>query len=184
MTKIVAFLAVTSKSATKAQQEEAFAAADYVLRAGRLGPTEIASTLAHKGLDLEPGDVLMFHDPACITIENGSLIRLFVDLLQRQVTLRFVTPALSIVPSDPPSDAQQLLTILDSHWRFMHGLKTHGGVKGRTGRRPKLEAADRETVQGLMAEPGATITSVARKLGVGRATLYGYLDREGIARLN
>ena len=180
--KVVAFLAVTSKSATQAEQEKAFASADYIMRAGRLGPTEIMSTLAHGGIALEPGDVLMFHDPTCLAVETGTIIRLFADLLQRQISLKFVDPTIEIVPSDPPSTAQTLLNVLDRHWRFIHGLKTHGGVKGRTGRRPSLETADREKVQNLLNDASKTMAGIALELGVSRAALYGFLEREGLSR--
>lgn len=182
LAKVIAFLAVTPKSASQAEQEKAFASADHILRGGRLGPTEIKNTLAHHGMALEPGDVLMIHDPACIAIETGSVIGLFVNVLQRGVTIKFVNPPFEITPSNPPSTAEQLLSSLDQHRRFLHGMKTHGGVKGKIGRPPSLAPEDREKVQLLVSDPNNTMAGIARDLGVSRGALYDYLEREGISR--
>lgn len=58
-----------------------------------------------------------------------------------------------------------------------HRGKTMAGTGRRPGAHPKLGAFSVEEVQSMLEQPGASRTSVAKQLGVGRTTLYRFLRK-------
>ena len=61
--------------------------------------------------------------------------------------------------------------------RAQHRGETMAERRIRPGVQPKLATTTPEKVRAMLERPGASRTSVAKELGVGRTTLYRYIDR-------
>lgn len=81
----------------------------------------------------------------------------------------------------------EALTICLATWeagRARHRGKTMADRGRRPGAQPKLGANSAEDLRVMLQRPGASQTSVARELGIGRTTLYRYLKRTSAPRPN
>ena len=179
LAKSILFVAAVRGSPSIDEQRDACAEPDdLIVEAGRLGLTELAERLARKGLAFTPGDTLKIYDLSCIAISTNTLVRVLTRTLEAGVSIRICRPGIVIAPG---SEAEALITLLDQHWRFIHGMKTHDGAKAKTGRKPVLVSEQLPHVRDLLAKTGATTASVARELGVGRTSLFAFLKRHGLS---
>lgn len=103
------------------------------------------------------------------------LVRSLSKLLQAGVNIELLSPPLVIDAGR--SDSHLLIDALDGHYRHIHGLRTHPTERGTKGRRPVLTPEQIPSIRARMAEPGVTASIVAKELGIGRSTLFGYLER-------
>lgn len=180
MARNIAYIAQTRSSPSLETQASAFKDVDQIIKAGRLSATEILKRLRENDMGLEPGDTIHFYDPTCIQLETRTLISLLADYVRQGISVQFVDPPLTIAGNNPTSQLHSLLFLFDRHWRFLHGTQTHGGVRGKLGRRPRLLPSDIPDILQALAEPGATVTSVARQRGIARSTLYGFLQSHNV----
>ena len=70
----------------------------------------------------------------------------------------------------------RLIALLDQHWRHLHGMKTHPN-QSKPGRKARLHPDQLVEIRTRLSQPGATVTSVARDLNIGRTTLFDFLRR-------
>ncbi len=70
----------------------------------------------------------------------------------------------------------RLVAALDNHWRRVHGMKTHSS-DSKPGRKPRLTDDQLPDIRQMLDMRGATVASVAKSLGVGRTTLFDFLQR-------
>lgn len=176
MPKNVLFLAETSKSPTIAEQRAAYEEeGDLLVEAGPIGFHDLPKALARAGDGLEAGDTIKVYDLACIPINTVTLVRMMAKLLRQGVAIRLYKPAVTITP-DEKADAFRLLDALDHHWRLIHGMKTHA-ADSKPGRKALLADDQLSDIRAMLEMKGATVASVAKKLGVGRTTLFDFLQR-------
>lgn len=180
MARNIAYIAQTRSSPTLEVQADAFRDADQIVKAGRLSAIELLKRLRENDMGLVAGDTIHFYDPTCIQLETRTLISLLADYVRQGISVKFVDPPLTIAAADTSSNLHSLLFLFDRHWRFRHGTQTHGGVRGKLGRRPRLQPSDVPDILKALAEPGATVTSVARQRGIARSTLYGFLQSQNV----
>ncbi len=131
--------------------------------------------LARAGDALEAGDTIKVYDLACIPINTVTLVRMMAKLLRQGIVIRLYKPTLTILP-DEQADAFRLLDALDHHWRLIHGMKTHA-TDSKPGRKALLADDQLNDIRAMLEIKGATVASVAKKLGVGRTTLFDFLQR-------
>ncbi len=182
MAKTILYLATTRHSPTVEEQCAACAGPDdFVVEAGRLSFADLAERLVYLGIGLEAGDTLKIYDLVCIDVSTSTLIRMLVSILRTGVTIEICCPEIRIAPDDDPADAIRLLEALDAHWRRIHGIKTKEGVKSKLGRRPRLHDDQLPAIRDMLGRPGATVTTVAGELQVGRSTLFKFLNQRGVS---
>src|SRR3546814_11532364 len=107
-----------------------------------------------------------------------TLVRLMVKLLGKGVAIEFCAPRITLQPGD--GESVRLLAALDGHWRRVHGMKTHSS-EGKPGRKALLHPDRLPEVRAMLPAEGAPYAGVAAQLGVGRSTLYEFLDRQRAA---
>lgn len=174
--KIILFVAETNKSASILEQiERCGGDADLIIEGGKTSIMKLADRLAKDGKALQAGDRLRIYDLSCISINTTSLIRFFSDLLDDGIAIECAMPPIVIEP-DAGNDLFRLVHALDSHWRQVHGMKTHPS-DAKTGRKPLLSEDQLPEIRERLALPGATVAKVAKTLGVGRTTLFDFLQR-------
>lgn len=172
----ILFLAETNLSPSLAEQRaRCEAEGDLIVEAGQVSFLDLPKKLAQSGYTLEPGDKIKVYDLTCLPVNTATLVRMIVKLLRGGVAIELCSPGLVIDP-DTNEDMVRLLVALDSHWRRVHGMKTHP-TNSKTGRKPLLTADRLNEIKAMLAEKDATYDSVAEDLGVGRTTLYDYLQR-------
>lgn len=116
---------------------------------------------------------------------RGAVARV-QELLDRGVFLTTLDEGLRVTPAggDPQSAVFAALGGCMRVWeqrRTEARGRTLRSRQGRAGRRPKLAADDGDRVLALLGAPGAKVPEVARFLGVGRTTLYRFLQGIGHA---
>ena len=174
--KIVLFVAETNKSASIPEQiERCGRDADFIIEGGKASIMKLVDRLAKEGKALRSGDRLRIYDLSCISINTTSLIRLFGELLSEGIAIEFAVPAIVIEPNES-NDLFRFIHALDSHWRQVHGMKTHPS-DAKTGRKALLSEDQLPNIRERLALPGATVAKVAKTLGVGRTTLFDFLQR-------
>ena len=111
-----------------------------------------------------------------------DLIQMLDDFKQRGVKFRSLTEAIDT--ETPTGRAMwQMIGVLAELERSLIAERTRAGVKAaqkrgvKFGRKPKL-TPDRLTHARTLIDQGKTPTEAAKIMGVGRATLYGALQRE------
>ena len=172
---IVAFLAETPGSATIEEQKAQVDPDDFVVVTENRSFSQLADLLAQAGVPLQVGDRIKIHALNCLGLSTDMLVRAFSKLLQSGVCIELLNPPLVIEAGQ--SDGHLLIDALDGHYRHIHGLKTHPTERGQKGRRPVLTPEQIPLIRARMAEPGVTASIVAKELGIGRSTLFGYLER-------
>lgn len=180
MSKTVAFLAECQGSATIEDQKALMPSDAHIIVAGRQSFNKLGDLMARSGMRLEAGDRVAVYDLSCITLSTGTLIRIIDRLLDDGIAFEIVSAGVVIEPT-PDDKLRSLVGALDSHHRYVHGLKTHPETASR-GRKPLLDPEDLATIRSKLEEPGATATSVAKSLGVSRSTLFNFLDRHDRGR--
>ena len=121
------------------------------------------------------------HDLPCLDIATPMLVRAVVKLLKQGVTFEICTPQLVIEPSGDDK-VHAMLEALDSHYRHMHGIKTHPRQMAPAGRKRLLDPSKLPEIQAKLSAPGATQAEVAQSLGVSRSTLFNYLEKYDVER--
>jgi DNA invertase Pin-like site-specific DNA recombinase len=172
----VAFLAETPGSATIEEQKASLGPNDFVVLAGRRNFNQLGELLARNGMALKPGDCVKVFDLSCLAISTTTLIRVLTKLLRAGISVEVVVPKIVIKP-DGMGKPHALLDALDGHYRHVHGIKTHPANTAPQGRKPLLDVDQLPAIRTMLAKPGSTATKVAKQLGVGRSTLFNYLER-------
>lgn len=176
LSKTVAFLAETPGSPTVDSQKKLLAADDEVVLAGKHKFGQLTELLARNGMALKTGDRVKVIDLTCLGLSTVSLIRVLTNLLADGISVEIVQPGIVITPRDIAKN-HALLDALDGHYRHMHGVKTHPADGVQQGRRALLHESQLPEIRAMLDKPGAKATEVAKELGVGRSTLFNYLDR-------
>lgn len=144
-------------------------------------PPIFAATVA----ELKPGDSLVVWKIDRAGRSARHLLQLVEDLNARGVGL-----AITTLGADTTTPAGKMfLTMLAGFAEFetaqMRERTTAGRLEAmkrgvRFGPRPKMTPSKVAAAKQLLRDPAATVSTVARNLGVGRATLYRAL--QGVAR--
>lgn len=176
MAKTVLFLAQTSHSPS-IEEQRAFCeeGVDLIADAGMVSFVDLPKVLAAQGSSLEAGDRIRVYDLTCLPIATTTLLRMLRKVLSNGIAVEFAKPGLVIEP-DADSATYQFIALLDNHWRQVHGIKTHSR-EPRVGRKPRIAKADLPRIRAMLDEDGASVARVAKHLGVGRTTLFDYLQR-------
>lgn len=174
--KNVLFLSEATRSPTIAEQRAACEqVGDLIVDAGEVSFLDMPRALARAGQGLEAGDTIKVYDLTCLPINTMTLVRMMAKLLKQGVTIHFCALNLTILPDDK-ADVVRLISALDHHWRRLHGMKTHA-TDSKPGRKALLADEQIAEIRVMLDAKGATVASVAKKLGVGRTTLFDFLQR-------
>ncbi|MBB6193135.1 DNA invertase Pin-like site-specific DNA recombinase [Sphingobium wenxiniae] len=176
MAKTVLFLAQTSHSPS-IEEQRAFCEedVDLIADAGTVSFVDLPKVLAAQGSALEPGDCIRVYDLTCLPIATTTLVRMLRKVLSNGIAVEFTKPGLVIEP-DADSALFRFIALLDTHWRQVHGIKTHSR-EPKVGRKPRIAEAELPRIRAMLDEDGASVARVAKRLGVGRTTLFDYLQR-------
>lgn len=181
MGKSVAFLAQTPGSATIENQQSCLNPDDIEVLAGRKTFSQLSELLERKGIGLEAGDRVKVHDLSCLAIATPMLVRAIAKLLRNGVSFEICTPRIIVEPG-ADDKLHAMLDALDSHYRHLHGIKTHPAEMSSPGRKQLLDPDKLPEIRERLSAPGATATDVAQELGVARSTLFNYLERYDLDR--
>lgn len=99
-----------------------------------------------------------------------------MKLLKAGISFEICAPHIVVEPT-VGDVAHTIFAELDSHYRHIHGIKTHPPEMARSGRKPFLDSNKLADVRAALSKPGATQAEVAQSLGVARSTLYNFLER-------
>ena len=130
---------------------------------------------------LQPGDTLIVWKLDRLGRNLSDLIRMLDGFKERGIAFRSLTEA---IDSETPTGRAmwQMIGVLAELERSLITERTRAGVKAaqkrgvKFGRKPKL-TPDRLTHARTLIDQGKTPTEAAKIMGVGRATLYGALQR-------
>lgn len=115
-----------------------------------------------------PGDKVLVLHPEVLGPTSERILTICIDLLRHGVTVEAADPHLAATPDMIAAlqlVAHPLIRIRDSR-----------RAAGKKGGRPRaLDSKLLERAVGELERPGATVSSVARKLGIPPATLYRHL---------
>ena len=181
LTTTIAFLAETQGSASVRDQQTCLKADDIQVFAGRKTFSQLGDILARMGIRLTAGDRVKVHDLSCLSLTTPMLIRAVAKLLKAGVSLELCSPAIVIQPNGA-DQLHTLLDALDTHYRHIHGIKTHPKEMAQSGRKRLLDPDMLSAIRAKLDKPGATTTNVASSLGVARSTLFNYLERYDLDR--
>lgn len=177
----VAFLAETPGSATIEDQQSCLSPTDLTVFAGRKTFNQLEELLDREGIRLGRGDRVKVHDLSCLSLTTPMLIRVVAKLLKGGISFEICSPKIVIEP-DGEDRLHAMLDALDSHYRHMHGIKTHPPEMAQPGRKRLLDPDKLPEIRDRLSQPGATATDVAQALGVARSTLFNYLERFDLDR--
>ncbi|WP_242140512.1 helix-turn-helix domain-containing protein [Sphingomonas sp. TREG-RG-20F-R18-01] len=181
MGKSVAFLAETPGSPTIERQQLCLDPDDIEVLAGRKTFNQLTELLERKGIGLEAGDRVKVHDLSCLAIATPMLVRAIAKLLRNGVSFEICTPRIVVEPG-VDDKLHAMLDALDTHYRHIHGIKTHPAEMSPPGRKRLLGPDKLPEIRERLSAPGATATDVAQELGVARSTLFNYLERYDLDR--
>lgn len=179
--KTVAFLAQTPGSATIESQQSCLKPGDIEVLAGRKAFNQLSELLDRKGIGLEAGDRVKVYELSCLAIATPMLVRAITKLLRNGVSFEICTPRITVEPG-VDDKLHAMLDVLDSHYRHLHGIKTHPAEMSPPGRKRLLGPDKLPEIRQKLSAPGATATDVAQELGVARSTLFNYLERYDLDR--
>ena len=120
---------------------------DLVANEARMDLNDLPNKLAQGGMPLESGDRIKIYDFTCLPMHPQE-----------------------------GNDLFKLVTGLDNHWRLTHGVRTRP-TDSKPGRKPKLTEDQLPAIRRMLDDSGATVSSVAKDLGIGRTTLFDFLQR-------
>lgn len=148
---------------------------DLVANEARMDLNDLPNKLAQGGMPLESGDRIKIYDFTCLPMHPQNLLRFMRQMLKKGVSIQFAAPGIVIKPEEG-NDLFKLVTGLDNHWRLTHGVRTRP-TDSKPGRKPKLTEDQLPAIRRMLDDSGATVSSVAKDLGVGRTTLFDFLQR-------
>lgn len=172
MTTVV-FLAEAPGSASLEEQKEGLGPDDLAVVAGNKSLAQLSDLLDQAGSPLQAGDRLKIHAFNCISLSTDMMVRALTKLLSQGVTIEVVGQGIIIEPGE--GTAALLLAGLDAHYRHLHRLKANP----ERGRQPVIKPEQMPAIRKRLNEPGMTAASLAQELGIGRSTLFRYLERFG-----
>lgn len=164
---------------------------DALMAAGctRIFEDKASGSRAHRpGFDqalshLRPGDTLVIWRLDRLGRTTHQLTSLLEELDRDNIKLQSLQEGID--PSTTLGRALlQLGAVFAEMERNLIRERTKAGLaaaraRGRLGgRKPKMDAAMLDTARRLMRDPDLTMTDIAQRLGVNRATLYRSLDRK------
>ncbi|MHA6762679.1 recombinase family protein [Streptacidiphilus sp. PAMC 29251] len=131
---------------------------------------------------LRPGDTLVVWKLDRFARSLIDLVTTVDALRVRGIGFKVLTGALANIDTSTP-DGRLMLQVIGAMAEFERSLiveRTRAGLdaakaQGRTGGRPSVVSDDVLTVARARKEKGESITSIAKALGVSRATLYRHL---------
>ena len=135
---------------------------------------------------MRAGDVLVVWKLDRLARSLKQLVNLLETLNTRSIGFRCLAPAIDTTTPE----GRLLYSITGAFAEFERAIiqqRTRAGLtaalaRGRKGgRRPKLDAEGIAAARAMLKDPTLSVASVARRLGISRATLYNYLPE---ARLN
>ena len=179
MPKSLLLLVETNRSPSIEQQRAACEAdGDEVVDDVAIRLPDLPAQLALLGHRLKQGDKIKFYDFACIPLSITTLLRLMSKVLGMGIAIEFCRPGITIDPGNGAGDLARCVVELDRHCRHVHGLKRQAH-ETKSGRPPRLTEDQLPEIRRQLAVKGATVSSVAKDLRVGRTTLFDYLKRHG-----
>ena len=137
--------------------------------------------LDHVLADLRPGDTLVVWRLDRLGRNLADLVRIVSDLRNKGVGFESLTERIDTVTAT----GELVFHLFASLAQFERNLireRTRAGLasaraRGRKGGRPpKLGAKELHEIRALLRDPGVTVSSVAKRYGVSRVTLYAHLN--------
>jgi hypothetical protein len=138
LSRTVAFLAETPGSASIEEQKACLAEDDVAILAERRSFKQLGELLARNDMTLKAGDHVKVYDLQCLALSTPMLIRVMTRLLKGGVSVEIVAQNINIQPG-ADDRMHQLLEALDSHYRHVHGIKTHPIDTAPQGRKRLLD---------------------------------------------
>lgn len=177
MSSRIYYIAETGSSVTADEQvESGYVTGDTIVYSGRSGFPDILKRLSRHGQTLKAGDTLKIYDLSCFPDNTMTLIRAFRKILSEGVSIEIHKPGL-ILSGDPvKNELGTFVAMLDHHWSHIHGIKSHP-PDSRPGRKVRITIEQLPDIRKRLSAKGATVSSVARDIGVGRSTLFDFLRR-------
>ncbi len=132
---------------------------------------------------LRPGDTLVVWKLDRFARSLIDLVTTVDALRERGIGFKVLTGALANIDTNTP-DGRLMLQVIGAMAEFERELikdRTRAGLaaakaQGRTGGRPAVMDADKLTVAKARRSEGQSVTTIAKALGVSRATLYRALE--------
>lgn len=176
MSTTVAFIAEIPGSPSRQEQLASIGPDDVAVDASKSSFSKLMGRVREFGIVLEPGDRIKVYDLACVALSTPRLLSAMVRILDAGLSIEITKPEIVITPQAGDKVAA-FLAAMDAHARHIHGIKTHPVDAKQQGRKRLIEDDQLSEIKRLLAEPGATSTSVAKALGIARSTLFNYLKR-------
>jgi DNA invertase Pin-like site-specific DNA recombinase len=183
--RIVGYARVSTVAQDEALQVDALQAAgvrrrDIYVDHGVSGSTASRPELNRMLFDVEPGDVVVVWKLDRLGRSSGHVLVLLDDLIKRGVHLRTLD-GIDTTTTTGRAMLAMLAVFAEMERSFIRERTVAGlaaaRAKGRTGGRPvKLDAEGVRYARELVSK-GESMSSVAARLRVGRATLYRALSR-------
>ncbi|WP_224281147.1 recombinase family protein [Streptomyces sp. LS1784] len=132
---------------------------------------------------LRPGDTLVVWKLDRFARSLIDLVTMVDALSARGIGFKVLTGALASIDPNTP-DGRLMLQVVGAMAEFERSLikdRTRAGLdaakaQGRTGGRPSVISEDKLTIARARRAKGESVSSIAKALGVSRATLYRHLE--------
>ena len=144
--------------------------------------------LDHVLADLRPGDTLVVWRLDRLGRNLADLVRIVSDLCSKDVGFESLTERIDTVTAT----GELVFHLFASLAQFERNLireRTRAGLasaraRGRKGGRPpKLGSKEMREIRVLLRDPDVTVSSVAKRYGVSRVTLYAHLNAPAKGRV-
>lgn len=177
MSSRIYYIAETGSSVTADEQvESGYEIGDTLVYSGRSSFSDTLKHLARNGQALKAGDTLKIYDLSCLPENTMTLIRVFQKILSEGFSIEIQKHGL-ILSGDPARNKLgTFVAMLNEHWGHLHGIKSHP-PDSRPGRKVRITIEQLPDIRERLSVKGATVSSVARDIGVGRSTLFDFLRR-------